>query len=46
MGGNSGRVFRNMHKGHVDQTTGGWGQGRTVGLAGVGGWREKADNCT
>ena len=36
-GGNGGRVFRNIYKGHVDKTKGVWDQGWELGMAGVGG---------
>ena len=39
------RVFRNMYKGHMDKTKGGYDQGWEVEMAGVGGevgrkWRQ------
>ena len=41
MGGNGGKVFRNIYKGHRDKTKGGWDRGWEVGMAGVGGkWRQ------
>ena len=47
MGGDNGgkgrRVFRNMYKGHVDKTKGGWKQRREMGMAGVG--RVVGDEC-
>ena len=36
MGGKGGRVFRNIYKGLMDKTKGGWDQGWEVGMTGVG----------
>ena len=42
------KISRNMHKGHMDKTKGGWDQGGEVGMAVVGGrsLRGNGDNCT
>ena len=37
MGERGGRVFRNMYKGHMDKTKGGWGQGLEMGMEEWGG---------
>ena len=36
MGGKGGSVFRNIYKGHMDKTKGGWDQGWEVKMTGVG----------
>ena len=47
-GGEGGRVFRHIYKGHKNKTKQGQHQGWEVGMAGVGGewWGENGDNCT
>ena len=44
-GGEGGRVFKNMYKGHMDKTKEGWDQGWEVEMTGEGGvvrgkWRQ------